>query len=416
MQIEIVWPYFVLVTAVLALIGLPVFRFVDAAPQVVTRHASIDGLRGFLAFGVFVFHLIITHRYLLSAEWRPPELAFYALLGPVGVSLFFMVTGFLFFEKLLRARGRVRWLPLYAGRVFRIAPLYLFAVLTMLLVVFVKTDFTLHEPAGTVIASVLQWLALGIVNLQPDVNGYPATHVLAGVTWTISYEWAFYASLLLTAYCARGGSHRVLLPIALVSCLLGKTLLHSDVLGFAALFLCGMTVASLIHTHAARLSDRTASVLAIGCLLLIFFAAPLGVPISGYGTVVALLLATFFYLLCSGATLFGLLTTRAAQRLGHVSYSIYLLQGLALTAVFAITPLRQFALASPLGYWSAGLLCAAVLVAGATATYYLIELPGIRMGRQIFSRPTPTLPAASATVSAHSVLAHAGEPEAGSPA
>lgn len=62
------------------------------------------------------------------------------------------------------------------------------------LVVIAKTGFVLHEPLGDVISAAAQWLALGIVNLQPDVNGYPATHVLARVTWTISYEWAFYAS------------------------------------------------------------------------------------------------------------------------------------------------------------------------------------------------------------------------------
>jgi hypothetical protein len=44
-----------------------------------------------------------------------------------------------------------------------------------------------------VAGSVLQWLALGVIDMQPDVNGYQASHVLAGVTWTISYEWAFYA-------------------------------------------------------------------------------------------------------------------------------------------------------------------------------------------------------------------------------
>lgn len=53
--------------------------------------------------------------------------------------------------------------------------------------------FRLLEPPDVVAGSVLQWLALGVIDMQPDVNGYQASHVLAGVTWTISYEWAFYA-------------------------------------------------------------------------------------------------------------------------------------------------------------------------------------------------------------------------------
>jgi len=50
-------------TAVVGLAALPVFRFVDTAPGTGTRYSAIDGLRGFLALGVFVFHLIVTHRY-----------------------------------------------------------------------------------------------------------------------------------------------------------------------------------------------------------------------------------------------------------------------------------------------------------------------------------------------------------------
>ena len=75
-----------------------------------------------------------------------------------------------------------------------------------------------------------------------------------------------------------------------------------------------------------------------------------------------MLLALFFYLVCSGTSIFGLLTTTPARRLGNISYSLYLMQGLVLTLVFAIDPIRSFAMASPLNYWAIGIVCAGVLL------------------------------------------------------
>jgi peptidoglycan/LPS O-acetylase OafA/YrhL len=285
----------------------------------------------------------------------------------------------------------MHWTRLYQNRLFRIAPMYLFTVLAMLLIVFVATDFTLNEPAAAVFAAVLQWLALGIVNLQPDVNGYPATRVIASVTWTISYEWAFYGSLLLTAYFARGRAHLLLVSIAWALCLMVRTAFKIDTLGFVALFLSGMMVASAIHAGwVARWPDRVTSALAVACLALIFLVAPLvGHPLGGYGTGATVLLTICFYFICSGASLFGLLATRAARRLGNVSYSMYLLQGVVLTIVFANPAVRSYALAAPENYWLAGLLCSVVLITVSCLTYAFIELPCMQFGKL---RRTPGLP------------------------
>jgi peptidoglycan/LPS O-acetylase OafA/YrhL len=229
-------------------------------------------------------------------------------------------------------------------------------------------------------------LALGFVNLQPDVNGYSATHVLAGVTWTISYEWAFYASLFVTAVVARSRAHLPLVAAALVLCLIGKSVLDSSVLGFAALFLSGMTVGSLLHGNKPAPANWLGSALALACLLLIFFPSLFGANRSGYGTVATLALAVFFYCVCSGATLFGLLATRAAQRLGSISYSVYLLQGIVLTLVLTPAPLRTFAMSAVGNYWLVGVLCACVLIAVAGLTFVFVEQPCIALGRLFTQR------------------------------
>jgi peptidoglycan/LPS O-acetylase OafA/YrhL len=388
MDINIALAYFVLMALVIGMAALPQFRFVDNATSSPARYSSLDGLRGFAALSVFAHHLFITHYFIKTGIWAEADSRFYALLGPVGVSLFFMITGFLFWGKLLRVKGRPRWQELYIHRIFRIAPLYLFVVLIMLFIVFAKTDFQLLESPLAVTGSVLQWLALGLVNTQPDVNTFKATNVLAGVTWTIFYEWLFYASLVATAFFARGRMHLVFISLAMVLSLFSKSFLHLNDSGFAFLFLCGMAVASLLHEDIRlRISQKLSSLIAFACISVVLLTSN-----NGYGTVTSVLLALFFYLVCSGTSVFGLLTSTPATRLGNISYSIYLMQGLVLTLVFAITPLKNFAMTSALNYWVIGMVCLGVLLICAALGYAFIERPGIALGKQLARRQTSAVP------------------------
>ncbi len=383
MDINVVMAFFILMTLVIGMAALPPFRFVDNAGDTASRYSALDGLRGFAALSVFAHHLVITHHYIDTGIWAEPASRFYALIGPVGVSLFFMITGFLFWGKMLRAKGRPRWQELYIHRLFRIAPMYLFVVLVMLFIVFAKTDFQLLEPPSVVLGAVMQWLALGTIDTQPDVNTYEARHVLAGVTWTIFYEWAFYASLVFTAFFARGRMHLLFISLALVLSLVGKTFLKLDDSGFAFLFLCGMAVASLLHEDMKlRISQRLSSAIAFACISIVLITSQ-----NGYGTMTSILLAWFFYLVCSGTSVFGILTSIPATRLGNVSYSLYLMQGLVLTSVFSVTPLRDFAMASALNYWTIGLVSVGALLICAALGYVFIERPAMALGKQLTRRP-----------------------------
>ena len=382
MTIDAAWPFFVLMAVVMGLAASPLFRFLDEVHDPQARSSTIDGLRGFLAFGVFGCHLIVNHRFIETRVWSPPDSRFYGLLGAVGVSLFFMLTAFLFWGKLLRSQGQPRWAALYTGRLFRIGPLYLAVVVVMLAVVFARTDAELREPVDAVASSVLQWLALGWIDTQPDVNGYDASSLVAGVTWTLWYEWVFYASLLALAVFARPRVHLPFVLTALLSCLAIKALWHIGAAGFAALFAIGMLVASLLHEkRPPRLPQEVSSALA----LLITGGILLGSR-SGYGTLTALWLAAFACLVCSGTSIFGLLTTTAAQRLGRISYSLYLAHGLVIALLFGIDPVRRFAMASPLSYWVVGTACACVLLVVAALSYVFIERPGIALGATLIAR------------------------------
>jgi hypothetical protein len=244
------WPFFGCLAVLLALARLPLFTAADTPPSPrPDRVATLDGLRGFLALAVFFHHAAIYHRFLRDGAWVLPPSRFYALLGPVGVSVFFMITGYLFWSQMIGSLGRPAWLRLYVGRAFRIGPLYLVAVASMLAFVLAGTGARLNVSPSQLAGEIGCWLALGFV-VGPDVNGYPATSsVLAGVTWTLGYEWIFYLSLPVAALAARG--RRAHLPFALAGLAgsLAWTWRFSQPSAFASDPFC---VAMLRHLPAAR--------------------------------------------------------------------------------------------------------------------------------------------------------------------
>jgi peptidoglycan/LPS O-acetylase OafA/YrhL len=376
-----VWPYFAVMAGALLVLRIdPIFRVIDAAaPDRGGRFSSVDGLRGLLAFGVFGHHAVVTHEYLRSGTWNYPPSVFYRLLGEVSVALFFAITGFLFWRKLLHARGAFDWVQLYIGRFFRIAPVYLVAVSGVMLVVLAQTNFELREPPHLLFGDVARWLSIGILG-QPDVNGYEKTGLLmAGVTWTLRYEWLYYFSLPLLALVAGTSWHFVLVLAGLTGSFTVYACEANPHVLYASLFLCGMVAALLMHAG-FRIPLRGKLGLAVGalCLGLLFTAF-----YTAKGIVQVLLIGAVFCVFISGNTMLGILGMKAVRRLGEISYSVYLLHGLVLSGVFAIAPVRNFGMQSNGHYWLVVAVCGVLVIFVASLSYLLVERPGIDLGRKV---------------------------------
>src|SRR5687768_7200046 len=56
------------------------------------RSGTLDGLRGWLALGVFFTHADNMYYYFSRGQWAVEQTAFYGNTGQAGVCLFFMVT------------------------------------------------------------------------------------------------------------------------------------------------------------------------------------------------------------------------------------------------------------------------------------------------------------------------------------
>ncbi len=99
----------VAVVAVVAVYGTSLFfierifrRFNILTEQTLLRSSPIDAVRGLLATSVVCHHFIVTYYWKVNGVWDRPKSDLLNNMGAVPVSLFFMITGFLFFGKIYK--------------------------------------------------------------------------------------------------------------------------------------------------------------------------------------------------------------------------------------------------------------------------------------------------------------------------
>jgi peptidoglycan/LPS O-acetylase OafA/YrhL len=345
-----------------------------------SRFAGIDGLRGYLAFGVFVHHSIITWIFLQTGVMDFPPSNFYSQLGQGSVALFFMITGFLFWNRLLTHGRQHDWLAFAVSRLFRLYPLYLPLMLIVFVCVFYLQDWELKDSGTQLIGQTLAWLIFD----RPDVNQYHQTGMLiSNVTWTLGYELFFYLALPLAAmvFIYRGGWMQTVL------CLIGIYTLyqvvgweHSLKKHFLASFLGGIAAAYWIRRPqcVAWSLSPLAGIIALLALAIAFTAFN-----RAFNLGALLLLSLFFVIVASGNTLFGALRPRSIRWLGEISYSTYLLHGFVLwVLVQRLPPILHLDVRQAWVFLPLLAVCSCLLIFISSLTYLYIEKPGINAGKK----------------------------------
>lgn len=360
-------------------------------PSDAGRYQTIDGLRGWLGFFVFIHHACIWFFFLRTGQWDAPPSRLHTHLGESSVVVFFMITGFLFTGKLLKNRAAsIDWLQLFVARVMRLTPLYLVAVALMLLIVAHMSDWQWVETSTRAFMQALKWLLFSIPGM-PDINGLTNTStILAGVTWSLRYEWLFYLALPLLALGLNARTDLRWVAAGTLGCALVLLLWQPQ--GIRLLpFASGMLASALTASPGfGRFARSRAGSLAVVALV----TAAVAFSTTAFDLLPIGLLTLVFCLIVNGSDLFGALRSRAALMLGDLSYGLYLLHGLVLYVVFEMIIGRPAAAAlSPLAHWALVTCLAPIVIGLAYLAFQCIESPCIRATPAILRRIRSRLPA-----------------------
>ena len=343
----------------------------------------VQGLRGFLAMGVFLQHALIWRHYTQHEGWH--EVRYFEQFGEGRVILFFMLSAFLFYGRLVDARnGRKSfdWLRLAVSRFLRLAPAYWLAMLLMFVVVAIAFRWqvdgagseALHTSWSDIVTQSTAWMGFAMLGMPAIANYFPTPIVTAGMAWTMPYEITFYLLLPLLALPLRVRMPAVALAVGLAAAMWLAA--WSPAVGLCTPYLGGMAAAVLVRVPgvAERLRGRAASVVVLAVM-----AASFGLFDTNYGVLPMALLMSTVVIVGAGNDMFGVLRSRALQRLGAMAYSLYVLHGIGLYVMFMFVLGEERSAA--LGPWAFALVVAvtvAAVVAACMASRRWIELPPMR--------------------------------------
>ncbi len=355
--------------ACLLLFGRGVYLFVPFYRAQVegSRHhkfQSLDGLRGFLAFGVVIHHSVCYTYFFREARWATDS-EFYNGLGSHCVSLFFMITGFLFWSKVITKRGHIPVRDFLKSRALRILPMYFFSTFIVLILIGYKSNWELRTDLAAFIREITRvlcggWFGYGEINKSGN-------DILNGVFWTLKAEWRFYISIPFLGYFFYQPRTRSLLLMFLV--FLFCRFVTNEVNYFQ--FVIGGIAAEIVHLQKWNkyLQSRLASLIAF-CAL----AIPFGILGAGYTWIQTFVLGVFFVCVSGGNTLFGVLKWSASIFLGTISYSVYLIHMSILFICFTtLSRVADLSALTPLQIWTFTICCGFLILSISALSYRYIE-------------------------------------------
>lgn len=346
----------------------------------IDRFESIDGLRGVLAIGVFIHHASIWRVYGGSNSWQKPSSHLYSQLGDSTVYLFFMITSFLFISKLLTSNNQeFNWKQYFVSRFFRIAPMYYFSVITLLLLVMMQSNWEIVVDLKDFFISLIKWF---FFIFKPSlVNNFAeTTTVNSGVTWSIAFECFFIFILPLIAVFILKVKPKAVLIVVSVCFTVIFLVMYKDQLLLLLTFVLG-AIPAIILQKFNWLKDRLAkNIYGIFVFLFIYLSF---ITYWNYPLISLLFLGVAFTFIALGNTFFGMLKNGSMKLLGDISYSIYLLHGIVLYVFFQyFYGFSNIKLLKPLNYWGIILAITPLLIIISYLGYRYIEKPFISLSKK----------------------------------
>lgn len=351
-------------------------KIIDNELSGIERYRYLDALRGIVACMVFVHHSRMIYNFYHSGTFGPAGLfnyssdiikMFYTHFGQTAVMIFFTITGFLFFDKLLSSRTDLNLIDFFSKRIKRLMP----AIIScFILAIAVSTIITGKAPSINM-GTIISWLSMGFF-IPQSFNETPGWVLVCGVFWTLAIEVKFYILVPLVS-CFTSKQNKTLYFLGFYLLLTLASLFYELIdMKTASILLCflgGFTVAysRLIIPPAMVRFLKTPAYAIFALVLLAFSWSQLVTSYTIYIIpAITLLLAAVIY----NNSFLGVLELRFLKLSGKVSYSIYIMHGLALNITIGyLTPNA--------GYLVAFISSSALVMALSLFNYFLVEKKGM---------------------------------------
>jgi peptidoglycan/LPS O-acetylase OafA/YrhL len=356
-----------------------------APPPGNPRFPLFDALRAIAALSVFLGHTITG---VLSLNSHRTLFLIGVQLAYQGVAIFFLISGFLLYRPILVARCEQRTYDVWRyarRRVLRIVPAYWVALTVLLILGWISGVGTGNW-----------WIFYGF----GQIYGFSTLPHGIGVAWTLCIEVTFYAALPLFALAAarlapRPGAVRVdvLLLVALaVASLVFRVEFQGDIVKLSTLpasfswFALGMGLAMASLAMPAvppRWMAKSGTLCWVGAVaasillyVLLRSAQTTATALAGYvlyGVVALLVLLPGVFAQANNQVPQRVLRNSLLGWIGLISYSFYL---------YHATVIEEITKHITHEYLLVLLSAAALSIACAAASYYLVERPFMRLGRR----------------------------------
>ncbi|MBD2700710.1 acyltransferase [Spirosoma sp. BT702] len=339
------------------------------------KYENLDGLKGYLAVIVFISHSATWYFYLRTGNWWAPPSNLYIQMTNLSVSMFFMMSGLLFFNKMIK--GEINWLNLYISRILRLVPIYALAIIFLFVIIgfLSKFSFSDKESFLTLISQFSKWILFTIKD-APNINNFQNTGVIiCYVPWTLRYEWFFYLTLPVLSFLLFRNKPSIS-AILITICILFFIIPYKDYLYMYFTYFVGGIIAALL-VNFGKFSQRTTHWVFSG---IIFILALIVAVIKPYQLLPLIIFSVIFCIITGGNTLFGFLSNKGARLLGQLSYGIYMFHGLLLFCLFRFgLGFEKAAKLTSLEHWSLVVMITPIIVLVAFILHVNIELPVIQL-------------------------------------
>jgi peptidoglycan/LPS O-acetylase OafA/YrhL len=149
------------------------FSFIDGAATAY-REENLDGLRFLLASFVAFHHYIFSFEFFLKGTWTLTGHPLESFAGKFGVSIFFMLSGYLFVNVVEK---NIDWFGFYIKRAARIFPMMTVSSLLCICIAIIIQRINGREFS---LDGIIYWFDGGILNFRPNISGFNNTFLING--------------------------------------------------------------------------------------------------------------------------------------------------------------------------------------------------------------------------------------------